>query len=234
MLPQDPLFPLDLGDSNQLKIGQSVVAIGNPFGLTGTMTLGIVSARGRTLDSMRQSQEGGSFVAGGIIQTDAAINPGNSGGPLLNLHGEVIGINRAIQTENSTATGEPTNSGIGFAVPINIVKRVAPVLIEKGSYDYPYLGISYYDEISLLYPGEHSDLPQSTGVYVVQVVSGGPADKAGLNRRGSHHRYSRFKRWRRFDYCRRREASASFRRFAFLPDGKQEPGRPTDPDDTPR
>ncbi len=135
--PEESLFPLPLGDSNQLKIGQSVIAIGNPFGLTGTMTLGIVSARGRTLDSLRQSLEGGNFVAGGIIQTDAAINPGNSGGPLLNLYGEVIGINRAIRTDNSNASGEPTNSGIGFAIPINIVKRVAPVLIEKGSYDYP-------------------------------------------------------------------------------------------------
>jgi S1-C subfamily serine protease len=176
---EDALFPLAMGDSNQLKIGQSVIAIGNPFGLTGTMTLGIISARGRTLDSMRQTQEGGNFVAGGIIQTDAAINPGNSGGPLLNLHGEVIGINRAIRTDTSNSTGEPTNSGIGFAVPVNIVKRVVPVLIEKGSYDYPYLGISYHDEISLLFQ-EALGLSQSTGVYVVQVVPGGPADKAGL------------------------------------------------------
>lgn len=176
---QDALFPLAMGDSNQLKIGQTVVAIGNPFGLAGTMTLGIVSARGRTLDSLRQSQEGGNFVAGGIIQTDAAINPGNSGGPLLNLQGEVIGINRAIRTDTSTTTGEPTNSGIGFAVPVNIVKRVAPVLIEKGSYNYPYLGISYHDEISLLFQ-EAVGLPQSTGVYVVEVVPGGPAADAGL------------------------------------------------------
>ncbi|MBE0699403.1 MAG: PDZ domain-containing protein, partial [Anaerolineaceae bacterium] len=95
------------------------------------------------------------------------------------LYGEVIGINRAIRTDNSNATGEPTNSGIGFAVPINIVKRVAPVLIEKGSFDYPYLGISYHDEISLLFQ-EAIGLSQSTGVYVVQVVPGGPADKAGL------------------------------------------------------
>jgi S1-C subfamily serine protease len=177
--PEEALFPLTMGDSNQLKIGQSVIAIGNPFGLTGTMTLGIVSARGRTLDSMRQSQEGGNFVAGGIIQTDAAINPGNSGGPLLNLHGEVIGINRAIRTDTTTSTGEPANSGIGFAVPVNIVKRVVPVLIEKGGYDYPYLGISYHDEISLLFQ-EALGLSQSTGVYVVQVVPGGPAEKAGL------------------------------------------------------
>ncbi len=195
MLPKDPSFRLKWANSNRLKIGQSVVAIGNPFGLSGTMTLGIVSARGRTLNSLRESQEGGSFAAGGIIQTDAAINPGNSGGPLLNLQGEVIGINRAIQTENSTATGAPTNSGIGFAIPINIVKRVAPVLIEKGSYDYPYLGISYYDEISL-YIQQTLNLPQSTGIYVVDVVSGGPADKAGLIERESHYRNLRFERWR--------------------------------------
>jgi 2-alkenal reductase len=178
-VPEDALFPLTMGDSNQLKIGQSVVAIGNPFGLTGTMTLGIISARDRTLSSLRTTDEGGSFTAGGIIQTDAAINPGNSGGPLLNLQGEVIGLNRAIQTDTSTVAGEPTNSGIGFAIPVNIIKRVAPVLIENGTYDYPYLGISYYDEISLLIQ-EALTLPRSTGVYVVNVVPGGPADKAGL------------------------------------------------------
>ncbi len=183
-LPEEALFPLPLGDSNQIKIGQSVVAIGNPFGLSGSMTLGIVSARGRTLDSMHQTQGGSTFAAGGIIQTDAAINPGNSGGPLLNLKGEVIGINRAIRTETSSTTGEPLNSGIAFAVPVNIVKRVAPVIIEKGSYDYPYLGMSYHDEISLFFQ-ETLDLPQSTGVYVVDVVPGGPADQAGL--KGGDH-----------------------------------------------
>jgi 2-alkenal reductase len=177
--PQEALFPLELGDSNQLKIGQTVIAIGNPFGLTGTMTVGIVSARGRTLDSLRESRVGGNFVAGGIIQNDAAINPGNSGCPLLNLNGKVIGINRAIRTDNSTATGEPTNSGIGFAVPINIVKRVMPILIEKGSYDYPYLGISSQDEISLFLQ-EELGLSQATGAYVISVEPGGPADQAGL------------------------------------------------------
>ena len=111
-----------MGDSDALKVGQSVVAIGNPFGLTGTMTTGIISARGRTLESIRQTPEGRSFSAGGIIQTDAAINPGNSGGPLLDLKGQVIGINRAIRTTTTNEQGEPTNSGVGFAVPVNIVK----------------------------------------------------------------------------------------------------------------
>jgi S1-C subfamily serine protease len=177
--PAEALFPLEMGDSDQIKVGQAVIAIGNPFGLTGTMTTGIVSARGRTLDSLRQTPEGGTFTAGGLIQTDAAINPGNSGGPLLDLKGRVIGINRAIRTTTTTQQGEPANSGVGFAVPVNIVKRVVPVLIEKGSYDYPYLGISTREEISLI-EQEALGLSQSSGAYILDVVPGGPADQAGL------------------------------------------------------
>lgn len=177
--PAEALFPLEMGDSEQIKVGQTVIAIGNPFGLSGTMTLGIVSARGRTMDSLRQTSEGTPFTAGGLIQTDAAINPGNSGGPLLDLQGRVIGVNRAIRTTNSSPTGESSNSGIGFAVPVNIVKRVVPVLIEKGVYDYPYLGISSRSEISLI-EQEVLDLPQSSGAYIVEVVAGGPGDEAGL------------------------------------------------------
>lgn len=177
--PAGVLFPLEMGDSNNIKVGQTVIAVGNPFGLSGTMTTGIISARGRTLDSLRTTPEGASFSAGGIIQTDAAINPGNSGGPLMDLQGKVIGINRAIRTTTVTAEGEPSNSGVGFAVPINIVKRVVPVLIEKGSYDYPYLGVSSHPELSLI-EQEALRLPQSTGAYVVEVVQGAPADKAGL------------------------------------------------------
>ncbi len=177
--PADALFPLALGDSDQIKVGQSVIAIGNPYGLSSTMTTGIVSARGRTLDSIRTTEDGRQFTAGGIIQTDAAINPGNSGGPLLNLKGEVIGLNRAIRTNTVTSSGEPSNSGIGFAVPVNIIKRVVPALIETGSYDYPYLGISSHEEISLI-EQEELGLPQSTGAYVDEVVKGGPADDAGL------------------------------------------------------
>ena len=177
--PTDVLFPLNMGDSDNLKVGQMVVAIGNPFGLTGTMTLGIVSAQGRTLESIRQTPEGSFFSAGGIIQTDAAINPGNSGGPLLNLKGEVIGINRAIRTTNLTAEGEPANSGVGFAIPVNIIKRVVPMLIETGQYDYPYLGVTSREEISLI-EQEMLGLSQSSGAYVLDVTPDGPADQAGL------------------------------------------------------
>ncbi len=177
--PAEALFPLTLGDSSKVKVGESVVAIGNPFGLSSSMTLGIVSAMGRTLDSIRQSAEGTSFSAGGIIQTDAAINPGNSGGPLLNLRGEVIGINRAIVSASATPGQEAQNSGVGFAVPINIVKRVTPTLIEKGSYDYPYMGMTTAPELSL-FDQEALGLPQASGVYIISVAAGGPAEKAGL------------------------------------------------------
>jgi S1-C subfamily serine protease len=177
--PADELVPLPLGDSDIVQVGESVVAIGNPFGLSGTMTVGIVSGKGRTLDSLRSAPSGQNFTAGDVIQTDAAINPGNSGGPLLNLSGEVIGINRAIRTSNFTAQGEPTNSGIGFSVSINIVKRVLPSLIANGSYDYPYLGVSAYPEISLALQ-QQENLPTSSGVLVTEVTAGGPSDKAGV------------------------------------------------------
>ena len=176
--PED-LYPVVLGDSDELKVGQSVVAIGNPYGLTGTMTTGIVSAKGRTLTSLRETPEGRFFSAGDLIQTDASINPGNSGGPLLNINGEVVGINRAIRTSGVTETGDPVNTGIGFAVSVNILKRVVPDLILNGSYDYPYVGVSAREELSLL-EMEAVGLERSTGAYVVEVVPGGPADTAGL------------------------------------------------------
>ena len=177
--PAEGLHPLTLGDSDALQVGQTVIAIGNPFGLNSSMTTGIVSALGRTLDSMHASSGGRFFTAGDIIQTDAAINPGNSGGPLFNLNGEVVGVNRAIRTVNSTDSGEPLNSGIGFAVSSNIVKRVVPVLIEKGKYDYPYLGISAFDDLGL--PAiEALGLKSFTGAYVTAVAEGGPAQKAGI------------------------------------------------------
>ena len=177
--PAEELHPLPLGDSDSLKVGQTVVAIGNPFGLDGTMTVGIISALGRTLDAIRETPEGRPFTAGDIIQTDAAINPGNSGGPLFNTSGEVIGINRAIRTNSTTDTGQPVNSGIGFAISVNIIKRVAPVLIETGKYDYPFLGISSMDSLSLVVVNELGLSPY-TGAYVTEVVSGGPADQAGI------------------------------------------------------
>jgi S1-C subfamily serine protease len=180
-VPASELHPLPLGDSSTLKVGQTVVAIGNPFGLESTMTVGIISALGRTLDSVHQTSGGNFFTAGDIIQTDAAINPGNSGGPLFNINGEVIGINRAIRTTNFTENGEPVNSGIGFAVSVNMIKRVAPVLIEKGKYDYPYLGISALPSGQLTLPVvEVLGLKSYTGAYVTDVIDGGPADKAGI------------------------------------------------------
>jgi 2-alkenal reductase len=177
--PPEALYPLPLGDSDQVKVGQTVVAIGNPFGLSGTMTVGIVSGLGRTLESMRAAPGGNFFTAGGIIQTDAAINPGNSGGPLLNLNGEVIGVNRAIRTNNFTTEGEPTNSGIGFAIASNIVRRVVPVLISAGQIDYPYMGISSLPEVTLLQQ-EALGLPRATGAYVTNITPGSPAEKASL------------------------------------------------------
>ena len=173
------LYPLSLGDSDQVRVGQTVIAIGNPFGLSGTMTTGIVSARGRTLESIRQTEGGTFFSAGDLIQTDANINPGNSGGPLLNLNGEVIGINRAIQTNGSVLSTSPVNTGIGFAVSSNILRRVLPALKEGATYEYPYLGISALSSLSLS-QAEFLALPQATGAYVLEVVPGGPSDLAGL------------------------------------------------------
>jgi 2-alkenal reductase len=157
-----------------------VIAIGNPYGLSGTMTTGIVSARGRTLESIRQTETGQFFSAGDLIQTDATINPGNSGGPLLNLNGEVIGINRAIRTSGATLTGEPVNSGIGFAVSSNILKKVLPALKAGENYGYPYLGLSAIPSLSLT-EAELLGLSQANGAYVVEVVPDGPADQAGIS-----------------------------------------------------
>lgn len=175
----EELVPLVFGDSSLVKVGQTVVAIGNPYGLSGTMTVGVVSARGRVLDSMRQTASGSYYSSGDTIQTDALINPGNSGGPLLNLNGEVIGVNRAIQTAGMSVTGDAINTGIGFAISSNIASKVVPSLIAKGSYDYPYLGMTSYSSMSLAMI-EVLDLPQSTGAYVSSVVKGGPADIAGI------------------------------------------------------
>ena len=160
------LQPIKIGDSSKLKVGEKIAAIGNPFGLSGSMTSGIVSQMGRLLP-----QESGYSIPD-VIQTDAAINPGNSGGPLLNMKGEVVGINTAIQS----ATGE--FSGIGFAVPSNTVKKVVPVLIEKGEFSHPWMGISGTDVDPEL--AEVRDLKSSKGFLVVSVIEGSPAEAAGL------------------------------------------------------
>ena len=179
--PTSEIHPLSLGDSKKINVGESVVAIGNPFGLNGSMTLGIISALGRTQDSNRQLSGGGSFSVADMIQTDAAINPGNSGGPLFNLSGEIIGINRSIRTDASNSTGEPVNSGIGFAIPVNLVKRVIPALISNGSFDYPYMGISaLQSEAMSLKVINELGLKSMTGVYITGVAAGGPAEKAGI------------------------------------------------------
>ena len=173
------LHPLILGDSDRVLVGQSVIAIGNPYGLSGTMTTGIVSARGRTLESIRQTESGSYFSAGDLIQTDATINPGNSGGPLLNLNGEVVGVNRAIQTSGSTLEGGAANTGIGFAVSSNILKLVLPALKQGETYDYPYLGLSALSSLTLT-QAEYLGIPQATGAYVAEIVPDGPADQAGI------------------------------------------------------
>jgi 2-alkenal reductase len=181
-VPAEALAPLPLGDSEQVQVGEFVVAIGNPFGLAGTMTVGVVSAVGRTVESLHSAPGGGLFSSADIIQTDAAINPGNSGGPLLNLRGEVIGVNRAIQTETVSASGTPLNSGVGFAVPSNIVGKIVPALIENGNYDYPYLGISSLGDQGMdLQTLETLGLaPDQGGAYITCVVPGSPAAQAGL------------------------------------------------------
>jgi 2-alkenal reductase len=143
------------------------------------MTSGIISALGRTIESLHFAPGGGAFSTGNIIQTDAAINPGNSGGPLINLNGEVIGINSAISTNNINITGQPVNSGLGFAISIDTAKNVVPDLIQYGKHDSPYVGIRVINEVSLFLQ-EELDLPQSTGVYILEVTPDSPADEAGL------------------------------------------------------
>jgi len=162
------LHPLQIGDSSQLHVGEQVAAIGNPFGLSGSMTSGIVSALGRLMVASPDS----AFSIPDVIQTDAAINPGNSGGPLLNLRGEVVGINTAIQS----SSGE--FSGVGFAVPSNTAIKIVPSLIEDGEYHHPWIGISGRDIDPDL--ARVLELKDAKGFLIITVVDGSPADKAGL------------------------------------------------------
>ena len=160
------LHPMLLGDSSNLKVGEQIAAIGNPFGLSGSMTSGIVSQIGRLLPS------GSGYSIPDVIQTDAAINPGNSGGPLLNLRGEVVGINTAIQS----TTGEFT--GVGFAVPSQTVAKIVPTLIELGEYKHPWIGISGRDIDPDL--AKALGLTDAVGFLIITVVDDSPASKAGL------------------------------------------------------
>jgi serine protease Do len=173
----DKLQPVQVGDSSQVKVGHLAVAIGNPFGLEGTMTVGFVSALGRSLPvSTRTSIGGASFTIPDIIQTDAPINPGNSGGVLVNDQGQLIGVPTAIESSSGQ------NAGIGFAVPSSIVQRVAPALIESGSVQHPWIGITGTTLTSELAKAMNLDESQR-GALVISVTSGSPADKADL--RGS-------------------------------------------------
>jgi len=163
----DYLHPLQIGDSSILKVGESVAAIGNPFGLSGSMTSGIVSQIGRLLPSHDTG-----FSIPNVIQTDAAINPGNSGGPLLNMNGKVMGINTAIQS----GTGQ--SAGIGFAIPSNTISKVVPVLIMEGKYSHPWIGISGQDINPDL--AKIRNLNHSKGFLIVTVIPDSPAEMAGL------------------------------------------------------
>lgn len=171
MIQVDPslttLVPVKQGDMSQVKVGERVIAIGNPFGFAGTMTQGIVSAMGRSIPAVT------GFSIPEAIQTDAAINPGNSGGPLLNEQGQVIGVNDQIQSSSGSS------SGVGFAIPINIVQRIVPALIKTGHYEHPYLGIEggTYTRAWAKALGFPADVK---GTYVLGVVRASPAERAGL------------------------------------------------------
>ena len=165
--------PLPLGDGESLEVGQFVVAIGNPFGEEGSMSMGIISGLGRSLPSQRVVGVGSSYSLPQGIQTDAPINPGNSGGPLLTLQGEVVGV----KSRNASTTG--ANTGVGFAIPVEAVKQIVPSLIEDGSYQYPYMGVSFANELSLS-DQETFGLSQTQGAYVLNVTQGSPAAQAGL------------------------------------------------------
>ena len=162
------------------KVGHYSIALGSPFGLENSMSLGIVSALGRSFP-VGDPAPVGRYSLPDVIQTDAAINPGNSGGPLLDLNGRVVGINFAIRTQERSIAGSGVNSGVGFAIPITVAERVVPSLISDGEYLYPFLGVSGMTVSALV--AEQRDLPANVlGVYVGGVLSGGPSADAGLRR----------------------------------------------------
>jgi S1-C subfamily serine protease len=160
------LHPVVLGKSSELTVGEPVAAMGNPFGLSDTLTVGIVSSLERTLDGA------GGYVIIDIIQIDAAVNPGNSGGPLVNIKGQVVGVNTAIQSETGTFTG------IGFAVPSDTIKREINDLIESGGYSHPWLGVTVLEVGIAL--SEAIGLEKPQGILVIDVTSESPAELAGL------------------------------------------------------
>lgn len=172
-VPAQDLIPIQLAQSGSTKVGQLAIAIGNPFGLEGTMTVGIVSALGRSIRASDGFTAGPVYNIPNVIQTDAPINPGNSGGVLLNASGELIGVTTAIESPVRA------NAGIGFVIPTSIVERVVPELIENGSFAHPFLGImgiSLFPDLA-----EAMDLDkEQRGAMVAEVVPDGPADKAGL------------------------------------------------------
>jgi S1-C subfamily serine protease len=163
----DSAIPLPLGDSTTIVTGDWVIAIGNPFGLNSSMSLGIVSAVGRTIPVTN------SFSIPEAIQTDAAINPGNSGGPLLNLKGQVVGVNAQIASGGTMA-----NAGVGFSIPANTVRRVVPALIDIGAFQWPWLGIEGTSVNLFLTQGNNISVER--GAYIVRVIPRGPAEQAGL------------------------------------------------------
>jgi len=174
-ITSDKLTPLPLANSTNLRIGETVVAIGNPFGLSGSMTVGIVSGLGRLLPSNENGENLGttsSFSIPNIIQTDAAINPGNSGGPLIDTQGRVIGINTAIFSNTGVY------SGVGFAIPSNTISKVAQSLIQTGSYRHPYIGIIGLSLTPDL--AKQIGLTQTKGFLVTSITKGSPAEKADL------------------------------------------------------
>ncbi len=171
--PGFTLTPITVSDSTQVKVGQVAVAIGNPYGLENSMTVGIVSALGRSLPANESSTSGVTYTIPDIIQTDAPINPGNSGGPLVNDQGALIGVNSAIESQSGS------NAGIGFAIPSAIVQRVIPELIKSGKYEHPYLGLSGITLTPDIATAMNLNAIQR-GALVEDIIPGGPADKAGL------------------------------------------------------
>ena len=211
-ISESKLVPLTFGNSSQAKIGEQVVAIGNPFGLSGTLTVGVVSGLGRTIPSLaddqqeqeqpplpetpfddlfpdipglpfqqpplipdqQQQERSGAFSIPDIIQTDAAVNPGNSGGPLLNMKGQVIGMNTAIFSETGVY------AGIGFAIPSNTITKTVPSLITTGSYQHPWLGLIGIDITPDIAEALGLSLEEAKGFLIIGVNEGSPADKAGV------------------------------------------------------